>query len=127
MNIAIFGDEPMNSKLFITTLMLLSLIAQTVAVSAIPCSMTQSEMSMDQHDSSPMTDHSMHQAQAETNLDSECHSDCNCPMASCLSVFITSDVITTYSTVNIEQSFDVNTSLAIVSPSKSLYRPPITR
>ena len=114
----------MNSKLLITTLMLLAFIGQTVAVAAVPCFMNQTTLQMSPSDSSTMTDHSMHQV--EKDADAECHSDCSCPMATCLSVLISSDTVVN-STVNVKQSFDVPTSLDIVSSTNSLYRPPITR
>ena len=119
----------MNIKLIITTFMLLAFIGQTVVVAAVPCSMNST---MNMADSSTMSDHSMHQNQSDlesgskSDPKSECLSDCSCPMATCLSVLISSDSILS-STVNVKQSFDVTTSLAIINPIKSLYRPPITR
>ena len=109
----------MNKALLIPVLLLIFL-GQSIAASAIPCQMdmtTTLEQSIDQ-----TIDHSAHNMTPDSI---DCGLDCNCPMASCVSVVITS-IDNLVLAQQPSKKFLLLASQQTTQSLTSLYRPPIT-
>ncbi|MFT5452825.1 MAG: hypothetical protein ACI9N9_002323 [Enterobacterales bacterium] len=119
----------MNNKSLLIPVFLLIFLGQSIAASAIPCQMdmtTTIDQAISQtidHNIDHNIDHSAHNmAQDTTN----CGLDCDCPMASCVSVVITSIdnlVVTQQPPIKFLLLSSQHTTQSLTS----LYRPPITR
>ena len=110
----------MRSKLLIVIFTILVFIGQSVAATAIPCSMTN-----DMQSQSDMVDHSGHDMDQDISS-GDCGLDCNCPMATCLSVVVASNLDLEVEG-NLSQKVSSSTVLSVTQTSTFLYRPPITR
>ena len=102
----------MNKSLLIPVLLLIFL-GQSIAASAIPCQM----------DMAPTIDHSTHDMAPDST---NCSLDCKCPMASCVSVVITS-IDNLALAQQPSMKFLLLASQQTTQSLTSLYRPPITR
>jgi hypothetical protein len=113
----------MNKALLIPVLLLIFL-GQSIAASAIPCQMdmtTTLEQTIDQSIDNTI-DHSAHNMTPDSI---DCGLDCNCPMASCVSVVITSiDGLVLAQQPSMK--FLLLASQQTTQSLTSLYRPPIT-
>ena len=106
----------MNKSLLIPVLLLIFL-GQSIAASAIPCQMDMTT-TIDN-----TIDHSAHNMAADST---NCGLDCKCPMASCVSVVITSsDSLALAQQPSMK--FLLLASQQTTQSLTSLYRPPITR
>jgi len=112
----------MKDKSLLITLLLLIFLGQTVSASVIPCQMDMTSHNMTQQIDDSI-DHSAHNMPAEA---ANCELDCQCPMASCVSVLITS-VDSSSPEQQPSMKFLMLTSQHITQRLTSLYRPPITR
>ena len=111
----------MKSKLLIILLTLLVFVGQAVAATAIPCSMAS-----DMQSQSDYVDHTGHDMDQQDSTKIDCGLDCNCPMATCLSVIATSHPELDLED-NISQKFDAPAVLSLAQSQDFRYRPPINR
>lgn len=111
----------MKNKSLLIPVFLLIFLGQSIAASAIPCQMdmtTTIDQSIDQ-----TIDHSTHNMAPDSI---NCGLDCKCPMASCVSVVITS-IDSLVLAQQPSMKFLLLASQHTTQSLTSLYRPPITR
>ncbi len=113
----------MKAKVLVTMLTLLIFVGQSLVAAAIPCQMDQMDMSVAKI-ASVEVDHSKMNHDQTTMT--ECSLDCNCPMATCLSVIITNSLANNSENTHSEKIAQPIV-LASNQSSTSLYRPPINR
>ena len=115
----------MNKSLLIIVLLLI-FIGQSIAASAIPCQMDMMTPNITQQIGNTLDgqtiDHSGHNMAPETT---NCQLDCQCPMATCVSVVITS-INSLVLTQQPSMKFLLLESQQTTQSLTSLYRPPIT-
>ena len=109
----------MNYKSLLIPVLLLIFVGQSIAASATPCQMDMTP-TMDSIDKG--IDHSNHNIAPDAT---DCGLDCDCPMASCVSVVITS-IDNLVVTQQPSKKFLLLSSQQTTQSLTSLYRPPIT-
>ena len=120
----------MKGKSLAITLLLLIFLGQGIAANVIPCQMDMTSQVMSTNDKSDDVIDPLGYDMGTTDLGFmekiNCELDCNCPMATCLSVFVTS-TSNLSSTEPASLKINVSASTETIQTLSSLYRPPITR
>jgi hypothetical protein len=111
----------MMKKSLLIPVLLLIFLGQSLAASAVPCQMDMTTLNVTQQMGEGI-DHSSHNMAPDS---SDCGLDCNCPMASCVSVVMTS-IDSLVLAQQPSKKFLLLASQQTTQSLTSLYRPPIT-